>query len=76
LQDLVPLLLAAGEADIERPPQHLGIDLQCDRLLPYEAQEFGRGKLGLPPRLAHGVGCGAQEGHGGDARNFNGILEG
>ena len=76
MQDLVPLLLAAGEADIQRPAQHLGIDLQLCRLLAHEAQELRRGQLRFPARLAHGVGGGAQEGHGGDAWDLHRVLEG
>ena len=76
LQDLVPLLLAAGEADIERTPQHFRVDLQGRSFLAHEAQEVGRGELGLAARLAHGVGGGAQEGHGGDAGYLHRVLEG
>ena len=76
LQDLVPLLLAAGEADIERALQHLGVDLEQLRLLAHQPQEIGRRQLRLPARLAHRVHRRAQEGHGGDARNLHRVLEG
>ena len=33
LQDFHPLLLAAREADIQRPLEHIEVDLQCSGLL-------------------------------------------
>ena len=52
LQDLVPLLLAAGKADVERPPQHVLRDLRASPTAPHELHEFRRRQLRLAARLA------------------------
>ena len=41
------LFFAAGKADVERPPQHLLIDLERARGLAHAAHEVRRGEIGL-----------------------------
>ncbi|ODN71252.1 hypothetical protein A6302_01449 [Methylobrevis pamukkalensis] len=76
LHDLVALLLTAGKADVERALQHLGRDVEPARGLLDEAHEVRRRDLALAARLALGVEGRLQEGHGGDARDLDRILEG
>src|SRR5262245_21132638 len=76
LQDLVALLLAAREADIDTAPQHLLVDPELARDLAHPLEELGRRELGLAALLALRVERGAQERHGGDAGNLERILEG
>ena len=75
LQNFVTLLLAAGETDIERAPQHIVIDVQRPGLLSHELQELHRVHSALPAMRAHGVHGRLQERRGGNARNFDGILK-
>ena len=75
LQNLVALLLAAGEADIDRAAQHVLIDAELLGDVAHPFDEFRRGQLPLAALLALRVERGAQERHGGDAGNFQRILE-
>ena len=75
LQDLVALLLAAGEADIDRPAQHLLVDAELLGGLAHPLHEVRGGEFGLAAMLALRVERGAQKRHGGDARHFHRILE-
>src|SRR5712691_3702411 len=75
LQDFVALLLAAGKADVDRPAQHLRLDSEPLRDLPYPLHELRGGKLRLAALLALGVDRGAQERHAGDAGDLQRILE-
>ena len=63
LQDFEPLLLAAGEADVDRPLQHLEVDLEALRRRAHGADEIGRREVGLAARAALGVERGLEEGH-------------
>src|SRR5205807_6595424 len=76
LQNLVPLLLAAGEADIHAPAQHVLVDAELAGHLAHALHEIGRRQLGFAALLALRVERGAQEGLGGDTRDFERILEG
>src|SRR6266508_4549739 len=76
LQNLVALLLAAGKADIDPAAQHLLLDAELARDLAHALDEVRDQELGLAPLLALRVERGAQEGHGGDPRDFERILEG
>jgi hypothetical protein len=75
LQHLISLLLAAGEAHVKRPAQHLHVDLESLRFLLHQAQEVGRRQLLLPAGFPHRVHGTAQEGHGGDAGDLHRVLE-
>ena len=75
LQDLVALLLAAREADVDRALEHLGVDVELARLLADQLEEVGGADLVLAARLALGVERGAQEGHVADARDLDRVLE-
>ena len=76
LQNLVALLLAAGEADIDRAAQHLLLDAELAGGLAHLLDEFRRREFRLAALLALRIERGAQESHGGDAGNFQRILEG
>src|SRR5216684_2191189 len=76
LQDLVALLLAAGEPDVDAPAQHVLLDAELARDLAHALDEIGGRNLGLAALLALRVERGAQEGHGGDAGDFERILKG
>ena len=76
LQDFGALFLAAGEPDIDRTPEHFGIDLQAPGGVLDHAHEIGRRDLGFLAMLALGVERRLEEGHGGDARHFDRVLEG
>ena len=76
LQDLVALLLAAGEADIDAAAQHVLVDAELAGGLAHALHEFRRRQLRLAALLALRVERRAQERHGGDAGNFDRILEG
>jgi hypothetical protein len=75
LQDLIALLFAAGEPDIDRAAQHVRVDLKLAGHLANLLDEFGRGQFLLSAFLALRVERRAQERHGGDARDFHRILE-
>jgi hypothetical protein len=76
LQDLVALLLAAREPDIDPAAQHVPVDAELGRGLVHALEEFGGQEFGFAPLLALGIEGGAQEIEGGDARNLKRILEG
>ena len=76
LQNLIALLLAAGKADIDRAAQHLLLDAELGRDLAHLLEKFRRRQLRLAALLALRVERGAQERHGGDAGDFQRILEG
>src|SRR5439155_4153837 len=76
LQDLVALLLAAGEPDIDAAPQHLLFDAELASDRAHVLEELGRRDLGLASLLALRVKRGAKKRHRGDARDFEWILEG
>src|SRR5258705_3231878 len=75
LENLVALLLAAGESDIDRPAQHLLVDVELLRRLAHPLEEVGRRQLRLAALLALGVERGAQERHVGDAGNLEPLLK-
>src|ERR1700730_15135844 len=75
LQDLVALLLAAGESDVDRAAQHVLIDAKPARDLAHPPEEVGGGKLGFPTLPALRIDGSAQEGHAGNAGDFKGILK-
>src|SRR6476659_4573184 len=75
LQDLVALLLAAGKADIDAAAEHILVDAELARDLVHAFHELGHQQFGLAARLALRVERRAQEGHGGNAGNFERILE-
>ena len=75
LQDLEPLLLAAGKADIDRALQHLEIDLEALRRRADHAHEIGRRHVALAARAPLRVERGLEEGHGRDAGDLDRILE-
>ncbi len=75
LEDLVALLLAAGEALVDGAVEEGLLHLDELRLLVEEREEVDRVELGLPAVLAHGVDRGAQEVRVRDARDLHGILE-
>ena len=75
LQDFVALLFAAGEPDVYATAQHIHVDLKLAGGVPHQLQEFGGRQLCFAALLALRVERGAQERHGGDARNFERILE-
>ena len=76
LQNLIALLLAAREAHIDGAAQHLRADRELGGALAHALEEFRRGQLRLAALLALRVERGAQERHGGDAGDFDRILEG
>jgi hypothetical protein len=71
LQDLVALLLAAGEALVEVPLGELGVHLHDAHLLLDEPVHLHRTEL----FLAHGVDRGPEEVGHGDARDLTRVLE-
>src|SRR3984957_15716904 len=75
LQDFIALLLAAREADIDWPTQHLLVDAELGRGLAHLLDEFRRRELRLAALLALSVERGAQEVHRADAGDFQRILE-
>jgi hypothetical protein len=79
LEDLDPLLLAAGEAVVQVAPGHLLRHLELlhrgGQLLA-ELGDLDRVVLAARLRLAHGVDGRAEEARHGHARNGVGILEG
>src|SRR5580658_139565 len=76
LKDLVALLLAAGEADIDSALQEIVVDLENLELGAHGLQELPGIEVGLTPRAAHGVERGAQEIHVVHARDLDRVLEG
>ena len=76
LQDLHALLLAAREADIEAALQHIFGIFELVGRGAHALDEIRRRQLVLAARLALRVQRRLQEGHGGDAGNFQRILEG
>src|SRR5712692_1010082 len=76
LQDFVTLLLATGKADIDAATQHVLFDTELARDLVHALDERRHQELGLAALLALRVERGAQDGHGGNAGNFERILEG
>src|SRR5262252_3862562 len=75
LQNLVALLLAAGEAYVYRAPQQVHIDRKLRGVLAYALREFGRRQFRLAARLTLRVDGGAQKRHSGDAWDLKRILE-
>src|SRR6266852_2196427 len=55
LQDLVALLLAAGEPDVDAPAQHVLLDAELARDLAHALDEIGGRNLGLAALLARRV---------------------
>src|SRR5262249_19967729 len=76
LEDLVALLLAAGESLVDRSLDQVLIDVHELRLLAGELQEVDRVELRLSPVLADRVHRVLQEIHVGDAGNLDRVLEG
>ena len=76
LQDVHALLLAAGEADVERALHEVLADFEHRGRLVDLLHEGRRRQLGFAARAALRVEGGAQERHGADAGDFNRILEG
>ncbi len=75
LQDLVALLLAAGESGVHGAVQHRRIHVDELELLLHEIRELERIDLFLAARLADLVVRRAQEVRVRDARNLHRILE-
>ncbi len=75
LEDLVPLLLAAGESEIDRAAHDLRPPVDHLELALEEIEEVHRVHLVLAARLAQLVVGGAQEVGVGDAGNLDGVLE-
>ena len=75
LQDLVALLLAAREAHIDGPLEHVGVDREVLGLGAHELEEVRGRQLVLPAGLALSVERGAQERHVAHARDLDGVLE-
>ena len=63
LENLQPLLLAAGEADIERALQHLFADLQRGGLLAHQLEHAHGVEFAFAARAALGVERGLEEVH-------------
>src|SRR5690606_19254607 len=76
LQDLVALLLAAGEAGVDGAAEEGLVHLQLGHVLLDELQEVDRPELVEAARGAHGVDRRAQEVHVADAGDLDGMLEG
>src|SRR5690606_11277942 len=76
LEDLVALLLAAREPDIDRPLEELVADLEELQLLPDELEELAGVELRLAAAAPDRVEGGAEEVHVVHARDLDGILEG
>src|SRR5579871_650355 len=76
LHDLVALLLAAGEAHIDRPAHHVLGDAELARHLAHALQERRRQQLRLTAIFALRVERSLQERERGDARNLQRVLEG
>jgi len=75
LHHLVPLLFAAGKADIHRTLQHVHIHAERARLFARDLQELGARKRGFTAMLALRVQGLAQELHVRHTGDFNRILE-
>ena len=75
LQDLVALLLAAGEAFVDAAVEEIGIHFEQLHLLAHEVVELERIELVLAALHLHGVVGEAQERLVGDARYLDRILE-
>ena len=75
LEDLVALLLAAGEPDIDRALQQIVADLEQLQLGAHRAQELAGVELGLAAVAAAGVERGAQEIHVVHAGDLDRVLE-
>ena len=75
LDHLHPLLLAAREADVDRPLEHLDVHAQFGAFRLGEADEFCAGEISLAARTALGVEALADELHARDAGDFHRILE-
>src|SRR4051794_1522173 len=75
LQNFVALFLAAGKPDIDTAAEHVLVDPELARDLVHALHELGHQEFGLAARLALRVERRAQEGHGGNAGNFERILE-
>ena len=76
LEDFVPLLLAAGEALVDRPAEHALVDVEQRRLRLDERHELHRVELRLAEVLPLGVQRGLKEVGVVDARNLDRILKG
>ena len=76
LEDLVALLLAAGEALVDRPLEQLVVDVQELHLLLDQLEEVRGVELFLAAVLADGVEGGAEEVGVADAGDLDGVLEG
>ena len=76
LQDLHALLLAAGEADVQRALQHVLVDAELLGRAVDRLDEGGGLQFVLAARAALRVHRGLEEGHRGDAGDLQRILEG
>ena len=76
LQDLVPLLLAAGEAGVERAAEHFLSHLKLFGDLAHLPHEVGRRQLAEAARLPLRVERGLEERHRRHARDLDRVLEG
>ena len=76
LQDLVALLLAAGEADIQRALQHVLGDTEFVALGADQLEELHGVQFRLPAMLADGIERRLQEIVAADAGDLDRILEG
>src|SRR5690606_29463623 len=75
LQDLGTLLLAAREADIKRPLQHVHVHAELVGRTAYTLQKVRNLQLFLAARLALRIHRDLEEFHGRHARYFHWILE-
>src|SRR5262249_18301506 len=75
LEDLVPLLLAAGESLVDRALDELLVDVHERRLVLDEREEIERVKLGQPAVLADRVQRVLQEIEVRDTRDLNRVLK-
>src|SRR5436190_14748740 len=75
LQNLVALLLTAGETDVHTAAQHLLLDPELARDLAHALEKLRCGKLAFAALLPLGVERSAQKGHRRHAGNFQRILK-
>src|SRR3989304_5809502 len=76
MEDLVSLLLTAGESLIHRTVQERFLHVHKPHPLPYELEKIHSVQLFQPPMLSDGVQCGFQEIRVRDSRDLHRILEG
>src|SRR5260221_2932048 len=76
LEDLVALLLTAGEADIDGALQQILADIEELQLGAHGFEELAGAELGLAARAVHGVERGAQEIQVVHAGDLDRVLEG